>query len=110
MNILVLNVGSSSLKGRLYGLAAPIPSDPVEPLWDLQADWASRDGPAGMRIRTKSGALLDRIDPHVEVPAVPFTQLAGMPPGRGGKGKRMSPSLSKCNSISPQASRGNGNV
>jgi hypothetical protein len=39
MNILVLNVGSSSLKGRLYGLAGPIPSDPVEPLWDLQADW-----------------------------------------------------------------------
>ena len=60
MNILVLNVGSSSLKGRLYELAAPIPSDPVEPLWDLRADWASRDGPAGIRIRTKSGALLDR--------------------------------------------------
>ena len=29
-----------------------------------------------------SGPLLDRIDLHVEVPAVPFTQLAEMPPGR----------------------------
>jgi magnesium chelatase family protein len=28
-----------------------------------------------------SGPLLDRIDRHVEVPAVPFTQLAEMPPG-----------------------------
>ncbi|MGZ3353910.1 MAG: ATP-binding protein [Isosphaeraceae bacterium] len=27
-----------------------------------------------------SGPLLDRIDLHVEVPAVPFTQLAEMPP------------------------------
>jgi magnesium chelatase family protein len=29
-----------------------------------------------------SGLLLDRIDLHVEVPAVPFTQLAEMHPGR----------------------------
>src|SRR5271156_2660229 len=29
-----------------------------------------------------SGPLLDRIDLHVEVPAVPFTQLAEMPPDR----------------------------
>src|SRR5512133_1771060 len=28
-----------------------------------------------------SGTLLDRIDLHVEVPAVPFTQLAEAPPG-----------------------------
>ena len=28
-----------------------------------------------------SGPLLDRIDLHVEVPAVPFTQIAEMPPG-----------------------------
>jgi magnesium chelatase family protein len=28
-----------------------------------------------------SGPLLDRIDLHVEVPAVPFTQLAEMPSG-----------------------------
>ncbi|MGO9470336.1 MAG: ATP-binding protein, partial [Isosphaeraceae bacterium] len=28
-----------------------------------------------------SGPLLDRINLHVEVPAVPFTQLAEMPPG-----------------------------
>ena len=28
-----------------------------------------------------SGPQLDRIDLHVEVPAVPFTQLAEMPPG-----------------------------
>jgi magnesium chelatase family protein len=28
-----------------------------------------------------SGPLLDRIDLHVEVPAVPFTQLSEMPPG-----------------------------
>src|SRR6185437_15010201 len=28
-----------------------------------------------------SGPLLDRIDLHVEVPAVPFTQLTEMPPG-----------------------------
>jgi magnesium chelatase family protein len=31
--------------------------------------------------RRASGPLLDRIDLHVEVPAVPFTQLAEMPPG-----------------------------
>ena len=28
-----------------------------------------------------SGPLLDRIDLHVEVPAVPFTRLVEMPPG-----------------------------
>jgi magnesium chelatase family protein len=28
-----------------------------------------------------SGPLLDRIDMHVEVPAVPFTQLSEVPPG-----------------------------
>jgi magnesium chelatase family protein len=28
-----------------------------------------------------SGPLLDRIDLHVEVPSVPFTQLAELPPG-----------------------------
>src|SRR3954471_17961246 len=28
-----------------------------------------------------SGPLLDRIDMHVEVPSVPFTQLAEAPPG-----------------------------
>jgi magnesium chelatase family protein len=28
-----------------------------------------------------SGPLPGRIDPHVDVPAVPFTQLAEMPPG-----------------------------
>src|SRR5215467_3306584 len=67
MNILVLNVGSSSLKGHLYGLGEPIPGDPLEPLWDLQADWASRDGPAGIRIRTKLGALLNREVPIIRL-------------------------------------------
>ena len=60
MNILVLNVGSSSLKGRLYELAQPVPNDPLDPLWDLQADWSHRDSPAQIRIRAKSGSVLNR--------------------------------------------------
>lgn len=35
-----------------------------------------------------SGPLLDRIDLHVEVPAVPFTQLAEAPPGPSSKDLR----------------------
>ncbi len=38
-----------------------------------------------------SGPLLDRIDLHVEVPAVPFTQLAEMPPGPTSADLRASP-------------------
>jgi magnesium chelatase family protein len=35
-----------------------------------------------------SGPLLDRIDLHIEVPAVPFKELASSPPGTGSEGIR----------------------
>jgi acetate kinase len=61
MRILVFNVGSSSLKGRLYELIGEVtPNDPVSPLWDLQVDWAHLGGPAEIRVKTASGAVLRR--------------------------------------------------
>ncbi len=61
MRILVLNAGSSSLKGRLYELSGEVPPDePLPSLWDLQVDWARRGSPAEIRVKTASGALLQR--------------------------------------------------
>src|SRR5258706_7978743 len=61
MKILVLKVVSSSLKGRLYELTAEVaPNNPLSPLWDLQVDWAHLGGPADIRVRTGSDALLQR--------------------------------------------------
>jgi acetate kinase len=60
MNILVLNAGSSSLKGRLYNWAGEIPPEPTAPLWSLNVDWSRRDRPARINVSTASGARLER--------------------------------------------------
>lgn len=39
MNILVLNVGSSSQKMALYNLIHPLPDRPTNPLWKASVDW-----------------------------------------------------------------------
>jgi len=39
MKVLVLNVGSSSLKSCLYELTEPLPQTPPAPLWEVHMEW-----------------------------------------------------------------------
>jgi len=55
MKILVLNSGSSSQKACLFDLAAPLPDDPPQPLWEGKLEW--RDDRATLEARTASGAV-----------------------------------------------------
>ena len=57
MKVLVLNSGSSSQKSALYEIGNAPPSDPTDPLWRAEIEWA-RD-PAHLHIETASGAVLD---------------------------------------------------
>ena len=57
MKVLVLNSGSSSQKSALYEIGNPPPSDPPDPLWRAEIEWA-RDA-AHLHIQTSSGAVLD---------------------------------------------------
>ena len=59
MHILVLNVGSSSLKSSLYQLGS-LPLDPVVPLWTGQIDWQS-DHKMVLRAKTVDGRSI-----HIE--------------------------------------------
>jgi acetate kinase len=63
MKILVLNVGSSSLKSHLYDVGQQLPEAPPAPLWRLHVDWSRRDTPAQVRIATRSGAAEERAVP-----------------------------------------------
>jgi acetate kinase len=56
VKILVLNSGSSSQKACLFDLAAPLPDDPPQPLWEGKLEW--RDDRATLEARTSSGAVL----------------------------------------------------
>jgi acetate kinase len=56
VKILVLNSGSSSQKACLFDLAAPLPDDPPEPLWEGKLEW--RDDRATLEARTASGAVV----------------------------------------------------
>ena len=57
MKVLVLNSGSSSQKSALYEIGNAPPSDPPDPLWRAEIEWA-RDA-AHLHIQTASGAVLD---------------------------------------------------
>jgi acetate kinase len=52
MKILVLNGGSSGLKGMVYEAAEPLPAEPPKPLWDAQVDWGRHPGKADLRIKS----------------------------------------------------------
>jgi acetate kinase len=54
VKILVLNSGSSSQKACLFDLAASLPEDPPEPLWEGKLEW--RDDRATLEARS-SGAV-----------------------------------------------------
>jgi acetate kinase len=56
MKILVLNSGSSSQKACLFDLAAPLPDDPPQPLWEGKLEW--RDDRATLEAHTASGAAV----------------------------------------------------
>jgi acetate kinase len=56
VKILVLNSGSSSQKACLFDLAAPLPDDPPQALWEGKLEW--RDDRATLEARTSSGAVL----------------------------------------------------
>lgn len=54
MNILVLNSGSSSQKACLFNLRAPVPEDPLQPVWEGKLEW--RDDAGVLEARVSSGA------------------------------------------------------
>ncbi len=53
MKVLVLNVGSSSLKSCLYDLAEPLPQAPPGPLWEALMEW--EEPFKNVRLRVKRG-------------------------------------------------------
>jgi acetate kinase len=53
VKILVLNSGSSSQKSSLYGLGAPLPESPPEPLWEGKIEW--HGDRAALEISNSSG-------------------------------------------------------
>ena len=61
MRILVLNGGSSTLKGVLSSVPEPLPAHPPEPLWDALVDWGRDPGTAELRIQTAGGRVTRNI-------------------------------------------------
>jgi acetate kinase len=58
MKVLVLNAGSSSLKGCLYDLLDDVlPTNPPEPLWAVQIDWSHRQGWVELQVKTIHGEV-----------------------------------------------------
>ncbi len=55
MKILVLNGGSSSVKGLLCDVSDPLPSRPPTPLWSAMLDWGSHPGLADLLVKTAKG-------------------------------------------------------
>ncbi len=73
MRILVMNAGSSSLKGALWdveGGPAP-PQAPSEPLWTARVDWGRHPGSADVVIRAR-GAAEDKRAIAIESPRDAF--------------------------------------
>ena len=56
MIVLVLNVGSSTLKATLYRIAGEVPETPPEPLWRANADWGRHPGKAAITVRSGGAA------------------------------------------------------
>ncbi|TMD01368.1 MAG: acetate kinase [Chloroflexi bacterium] len=59
MKILVLNVGSSSQKCRLYEMGDSLPEQPQAPLWEANADWSEHQGETHCKITTSTGQSLE---------------------------------------------------
>src|SRR6266516_4062221 len=59
MKILVLNVGSSSQKCRLYEMGDSLPEQPQAPLWEAKADWSEHQGETHCKITTSTGQSLE---------------------------------------------------
>ena len=59
MKILVLNVGSSSQKCRLYEMGDSLPDQPQAPLWEANADWSEHQGETHCKITTSTGQSLE---------------------------------------------------
>ena len=55
MKILVLNTGSSSLKGLLSDVPKPLPTRPPEPLWGATVEWGRHPGQATCRVQSAKG-------------------------------------------------------
>ncbi len=60
MKILVLNGGSSTLKGTLYDLTGALPVRAPQPLWDGRAEWGRIAGKADLDFKNAAGARLER--------------------------------------------------
>ncbi len=61
MNILVLNGGSSSLKGLLSSVTGgPLPEQAPPPLWEARVDWGRRPGQAWIRVKNGAGRTDER--------------------------------------------------
>src|SRR5262249_27225271 len=52
--ILVLNGGSSTLKGMLCDADEPFPRRPPAPLWEAVAEWGRHAGTAQLRVKTRN--------------------------------------------------------
>lgn len=57
MKVLVVNAGSSSHKLSLYDL---VDEEPVEPLWEGSLDWGRDQKPLSLKIKTDTGAKVER--------------------------------------------------
>ncbi len=64
MKVLVLNSGSSSQKSALYEVGNAPPSDPPDPLWRAEIEWAT--DAAHLNVQTASGAVLDENVPATD--------------------------------------------
>lgn len=61
MNILVLNGGSSTLKGLLCAVPDDsLPPHPPTPLWEARVDWGRHAGKAEIHVKTAAGAVEER--------------------------------------------------
>ncbi len=69
MNVLVLNGGSSSLKGSLSSIPrGALPDEAPPPLWEARVDWGRHPGHAQVRVKNRAGAVDER-EIAIESPA-----------------------------------------
>ncbi|MEJ2008918.1 MAG: acetate kinase, partial [Acidobacteriota bacterium] len=59
MRVLVLNMGSSSLKSSLYELAEPLPQTPPAPLWEAHMEWEEPFKNVRLRAKRASVRVVD---------------------------------------------------